>query len=124
MNESVQTSIWNMDESRLKVIAAMMEECSYYFATWDIENLFFSLYGLRREASGKLTIKEVESLSKDLDELNDLKVLCLQNRKSRDRLSAFWMKADEIYISMNRLMKEHGLYFREGKDPRKAVINN
>ncbi len=34
----------------------------------------------------------------------------------------FYDKADEIYVDQNRLMKAHGLFFREGRDPTKAAL--
>lgn len=122
MESGTQQSLWNMDDERLKVINIKMMSASEALDSWDTELIYFSLYALLREASGKFAVKETEKLQKEMHKLNDLRLPSLKKRSPSK--SEFWELGNDIYIEMNKLLKQHGLFFREGKDPRKTVINN
>jgi hypothetical protein len=120
---NTQLAIWNMDEARLKSINDRMERCANALDNWQLEEIFFSILSLRREIAGKLTQTQLDSLNKDIEKLNEYRKNKL-NKQDANEVCQYWVLADKIYIDMNRLGKEHGWYFREGKDPRKAVVNN
>ena len=107
-----------MDDERMKALNINLLMCEDSFLNWDIENIYIYLRAIFRMISGKLREEEfkgVQDLFKDVEELR---------RKSDDNSKnvELYNQLDNIYIYLNRLMKHHGLFFREGRDPSKAVL--
>ena len=78
---------------------------------------------IRRIVSGKFKTTEIGEVDKLFNELEKNKRNMDDPDKVDDSESVkYYKKADEIYVKLNRLMKIHGLFFREGKDPRRAGL--
>ncbi len=115
-------TIWNMDEARLKSLNTYMVLCEDAFVCWDLNNLYTYLKAIRRIASGKFRKTELETLDKKFEKLEGIKRKMDDDREDESDSVKFYNKADEIYLELNRLMKAHGLFFREGRDPTKAAL--
>ncbi len=116
-------TIWNMDEQRLKSLNNYMILCEDSFACWDLNNLYIYLKSIRRVISGKITRNQLKELDKKFEKLEELKRKMDNDNNDDEYISIkFYDKADEIYVDQNRLMKAHGLFFREGRDPTKAAL--
>ena len=116
-------TIWNMDEARLKSLNTYMVLCEDAFVCWDLNNLYVYLKSIRRVISGKITKKQLEGLDIKFRGLEKLKrAMDDDDNDDESNPVKFYNKADEIYIDLNRLMKAHGLFFREGRDPTKAAL--
>lgn len=116
-------TIWNMDEQRLKSLNTYMVLCEDAFVCWDLNNLYVYLKSIRRVISGKITRNQLKDLDKKFEKLEELKRKMDDDDNGDDNEPIkFYDKADEIYVDQNRLMKAHGLFFREGRDPTKAAL--
>jgi len=116
-------TIWNMDEARLKSLNTYMVLCEDAFVCWDLNNLYIYLKSIRRVISGKITETQLKGLDEKFEDLEKIKRKMDDDNNNDESIPIkFYGKADEIYIDLNRLMKRHGLFFREGRDPTKAAL--
>ena len=115
-------TIWNMDEQRLKSLNTYMVLCEDSFSCWDLNSLYTYLKAVRRIASAKFRKTELDDLDKKFEELEEIKRKMDDDREDETDSVKFYNKADDIYLQLNRLMKTHGLFFREGRDPTKAAL--
>lgn len=122
-------AIWNMDEQKLKRIDELLTLTEAQFLTWDLDNLYWTLRGIRRQINSKLkkgsgkiddNQNQVYQIDKKLKELEVSRKLYLGNKEKYK--GNFFIKCEEFFMMMERLMKEHKLFFREGDDPRMAVL--
>lgn len=116
-------TIWNMDESRLKSLNNYMVLAEDAFVNWDLDNIYIYMKSIRRIASGKFKKKELDELDVLFGKLEKVKrTMDSQLEINRKDQVEYYNKADEIYVKLNVLMKSHGLFFREGKDPTRAAL--
>lgn len=115
MDEEQSPAVWNMDEARLKELDFYMMMTSRYLDKWDLENAFTYLKGMRRVMSGKLSESELQDLNKEFHELQKIRKE-FHDKDDLNKSSDFYNKIDEIFIKINELGKQHGLYFREKED--------
>jgi len=121
MNDLTIKSIWNMDEARLKTINYFLNKAELEFQEWDLENLYWTLRSIKRMIYAKLKKNEKENIDKELKELENFrkKIDIVKNGNERGK---FYSMCENFYEKLTVLMKEHGLFFREGDDPRFAVL--
>ena len=116
-------SMWNMDEARMRVLNTYLILCEDAFLDWDLPNIYLYLQAILRVISGKLSEKEFNGVKEKLNELEEVKrKMDISEEVRKEDSVKFYNKANDIYIKLNRLMKNHGMFFREGADPRKAVL--
>ncbi len=115
-------TIWNMDEARLKSLNTYMVLCEDAFVCWDLNNLYTYLKAVRRIASGKFSTKQLKELDSKFSDLEEIKRKMDDDNEDESDSIKFYNQADKIYLELNRLMKAHGLFFREGRDPTKAAL--
>lgn len=138
-----QQALWNVDGAQLYVIFTIKTEASIALSTWDLETAYWKLRNLRREVDAKLRrdkkedykfqrvkringkdmieedtkkMSEKEAVDYLLDMLGEERVAFLQSPQSDAELSRFYLALEEFYIFLSRLMKQHGLWLREGED--------
>lgn len=141
MGEEEQKAIWNVDGAQLYVIFQIKTEASIYLTNWDLEKAYWRLRDLRREIDAKLTrtkkqkyqiknnegdLEEQDLTQKEmvdmlLDELTNERISFsnIEDKTPKD-FSRFYLILEEFYMVLSELMKEHGLYLREGDDPGQA----
>ena len=112
-----------MDEQRLKSLNQYMLLVEDAFVNWDLENIYIYLKSIRRIASGKFKKPEMSDLDEMFQKLEKIKRKMDAERiiKKEDSVE-YYNQSDEIYVKLNRLMKSHGLFFREGRDPTRAAL--
>ena len=132
-----------MTIARLMDVFVLFGNCDVAFASWDLEGIYSSLHSLKRVAYAKFQndpsytdfIKGIyynkkgdafkhkeggawERLEKARREF--------YRSKNDDQYNynqiKFYNIAEEIYLKLNLLIKEHGIFFREGRDPRRAAL--
>lgn len=108
-----------MDEAVLKRIDYLLNIAETQFISWDIKNLYWTLRALRRQIDSKLKKNEKDDIEKKLKELEKYRKKYLEAKELKGE---YWFKCEEFYIELMRLMKAHGLFFRESDDPRYAVL--
>lgn len=140
MEEAIQ-SVWNFDGAELSLIFQIKAQAGFLLNEWNLEGAYWSLRNLRREIDAKLKRekgkkkkfeiivgeekKQVEFNEKErvdylLVELVNERDTFLTSPQDNEDLSRFYLVLEEFYLLLSRLMKEHGLYFREGDDPSDA----
>ena len=116
-------SIWNLDDARLRTLNYFMVLCDEAFSLWELNEIYSHLRSIRRIICAKINDVEFGKVTIAFKELEILKRTMNKGEKDYDKkVIEYYNKCDEIYISMSRLMKKHGLFFREGEDPTKAVL--
>ncbi len=115
-------TIWNMDEARLKSLNTYMVLCEDAFVCWSLNEIYTYLKAIRRIASGKFSPKQLKELDTKFSELEKIKRKMDEDNNDETDSVKFYNQADDIYLELNKLMKAHGLFFREGRDPTKAAL--
>lgn len=139
MGDEAQQSIWNFDGAELNLIFQIKVEASLYLTNWNLESCYWRLRDLRREIDAKLNedkkkveyeiedpdnkgkkkklkISEKESVDYLLKELEGIRNEFLTSDQQQNDFSKYYLALEEFYLYLARLMKQHGLYFREGED--------
>lgn len=139
--EEALKSIWNFDGAELNLIFEIKAEAGTNIKNWDVEAAYWSLRDLRRELDAKFDIKKKEDyefkdkegkiIKKNITEKEFIDHLILEIEVERNKFleseqedsdnSRFYLVLEEFYMKLSTLMKKHGLYFREGDDPSKAI---
>ncbi|HEC37728.1 hypothetical protein LCGC14_0732170 [marine sediment metagenome] len=142
VEEAIQ-SVWNFDGAQLSLIFQIKAQAGLSLNEWNLEGTYWALRNLRREIDAKFKTtkskttkskfkiivdekeKEVEFTEKEmvdylLRELVKERDLFLVSAGDQESMSRFYLVLEEFYLVLSRLMKEHGLYFREGDDPQDA----
>jgi len=120
--DTVLKSIWNMDEAVLKAIYFLKLKFVNHLKDWELDSAYWTLRNIRMEVDSKLKSEEQEMVADDLEKLEKERNEYLKNPKDSKQRGEFYLQLESYYILLNRLMKRHGLYFREGDDPRYAVL--
>lgn len=141
MSETLQ-SVWNFDGAELNLIFELKLEVSNALQEWNLEAAYWKLRDLRREIDAKLNRtkkNEIECYNEEGEkqkvkltekELIDNFIIYVEkerntyllNYQGEGAASKFYLILEEFYMNLASLMKEHGLYFREGDDPSKAIF--
>lgn len=110
-------AVWNMDDERLKSLNGYLVGAEDAFDRWDLVTLQKALLNIRRIIGGKLNENDEEwnEINRLFGEFYDLKKKAINDI---DEIPNLYNKADQLYIYMNRVCKDHGLYFREKEDYR------
>jgi len=115
-------AVWNMDEAVLKQIQLLKFIFIGHLHKWELESAYWTIRGIRMEVDAKLKDKEQENVEKELKELEMVRNTYLLNKTDAEKKGEYWYALEKFCILLNRLMKRHGVYFREGDDPKYAVL--
>lgn len=113
-------TVWNMDEAVLKTIHELKTAFLIQIQHWQLENAYWTVRNIRMEVDAKLKDKEQKEANGKIKELEETRKKYLMDK--RNKRGEFYNCLEEFYILLNRYMKSHGLFFREGDDPRQAVL--
>ena len=109
-----------MDDAVLKTISLLKTSFLIYLKEWELDRAYWILREIRAETESKFKEAEQKELEEDIKKLEDIRKKYLENKEKRGE---FFIELEKFSIKLNRLMKKHGLYFREGINIRKAVHN-
>jgi len=119
MDESSLKAVWNMDEATLKRIDSLLTIAEVHFIKWNLEDLYWTLRGIRREVSAKFKKEEIKEINKKMKELEKQRKIFLENKNNS---GDFFILCEDFFMYLTLLCKRHGLWFREGDDPKYAVL--
>jgi len=130
MESQGQAALWNFDGAQLQLIFEIKADFLSRLREWDLDNAYWRLRDLATELDAKLfrnfkeleTNKEIKATERMLAELETERNDYSKNPLDKQVASKFYLYLEAYYKYLNRLMKKHGLYFREGEDPRKAIL--
>lgn len=116
---------WNADEEKLKIIMGIEKEITYAFINYNLEDVYTLLRAYRIHA----TTKFKQPIKDDLtNELNKISELLEEHKKVTNPIKKietkkkFIIKSEEYFIKISSLLKEAGVYYREGKGATTAIL--
>ncbi len=116
-------TVWNMDEARMRQIDRYLIAAEECFLSWDLESLYSYLNQVRRIAAGKFKETEYDDLGKIMGEIEYFRrALDIDSPHYDNYKIQIFNLCDKYYVELNRLLKKHGVYFREGDDPTRAAL--
>jgi len=112
--EEGDKAVWNIDDEILKIIKDLKIVFLKSMKEWKLEDAYWFLDLICMECDAKLKTTE----QKEIDNL--LKIL-EKNREDfqkngKEKSGEFYVNLRNLYKKINRLMKEHGIWFREFED--------
>ena len=123
-------SVWNFDGAELALVFEIKQEVIERLKNWDLEGAYWKL----REFRAELDAKQYKKLKDDAEppeikitrdlmgELEEQRNMFNSTIHSNESISKFYSYLEAFYMYLCRLMKRHGLFFREGDDPSKAIF--
>ena len=111
---SSEKSVWNIDDEILKIIKDLKVMFLISMKDWKLENAYWYLDLMITECDAKLRDDEQKDIEKEL-------IILEKNRRSykgngKEQVGEFYVGLKNLYKKLNRLMKEHGVWFREQDD--------
>lgn len=113
IEDEVQT-IWNMDEAVLRTVHQLKVLFIYQLHNWQLDEAYWTIRSLWMEVDAKFKPKERKEAITKIEDLEGERQQYVQDKIQRR--SDFYLKLEKFYIFLNRLMKEHGIFFREKLD--------
>lgn len=113
-DSSTLKSEWNCDDAILKQILLAKYQFQKYLNSWDLNNAYFTLREIWSEIDAKFKKEEQDFCEETMDELECKRNEWIKNQKKIK--GEFYHALQKVYMMLNRLMKKHGLYFREHDD--------
>ena len=117
-----QESIWNSDNIEHILLFEIKTSFISNMKSWNLEGAYWDLRLLRMEFDAKLSDTEQKKIETDTKELEDARLTLINSKNNSSKSGDFFLKLEGFYLLLNRLMKEHGLYFRGNLDPAKAAL--
>jgi hypothetical protein len=148
MGEEFETtqSEWNFDGAENELIFALKLNIATKLRSWNLEGAFWDLRSLKIEIDSKLgrakkklkeyltdeenakpENQEAKSEKQECDELlvelEEIRAVYVTFPKPSEAQRVFFLKElENFYMHLCRLMKIHGMYFRDGGDSKPAVL--
>lgn len=109
-----EKAVWNIDDEILKIIKDLKIIFLIHMKDWKLEDAYWKLDILCMECDARLNKKEKEEVEADLKTLEVNRQIYSKNGK--ERAGEFYVNLRDLYKKINRMMKEHGVWFREFED--------
>lgn len=112
--EESEKAVWNIDDEILKIIKDLKIVFLMHMKDWKLEDAYWKLRLICVECDAKLKDTERTEIENDLKTLET-------NRKSfagngKEKAGEFYFNLENLYKRINKLMKKHGVWFREFED--------
>ena len=112
--EMSEKAVWNIDDEILKIIKDLKVIFLMHMKDWRLEDAYWKLDLICMECDAKLKAVEKTEIEKDLKNLETNRQNFVKNGK--EKAGEFYVNLRNLYKKINRLMKEHGVWFREFED--------
>ena len=109
-----EKAVLNMDDEILKIIKDLKVMFLISMKEWKLENAYWYLDLMATEVDAKLRDEEQKDVEKDLEDLEKKRVG--YNKNGKEKIGEFYVSLKTLYKKINRLMKLHGVWFREQED--------
>lgn len=121
--ESSLQSEWNFDGAQLFYLFTLKTNAASLLDSWKLEESYWAIRAFNREIDAKLKDSERTKIIEHLNEIADLRNKYIQLRQvNHSDRAAYYIVLESLYIYLCRLLKAHGLYYREKADPTKAAL--
>ena len=130
VQDNALQSVWNFDGAELALVFEIKQEVIERMREWDLEGTYWKLREFRAELDAKQYKKlkddaeppEIAVTKRLMNELEEQRNIFNSTPNSNESISKFYSYLEAFYMYLCRLMKKHGLFFREGDDPSKAIL--
>jgi len=112
--EMSEKAVWNIDDEILKIIKDLKVIFLMHMKDWRLEDAYWKLDLICMECDAKLKLPEQKEIEEDLKSLEKYRQDFAKNGK--ERAGEFYVRLRDLYKKLNRMMKEHGVWFREMED--------
>lgn len=112
---------WNADQEKFLMIMDIEKALEEAFITYDIDNIYTLLRAYRRQTQTKFEEKAQKILQTDIDEISR-KYEKYKKDKSENNKKDFYLYAEGFFLGISQALKNAGVYFREGRDASKAIL--
>lgn len=109
---------WNSDDIQLAQIFQIKHNLIDLFSTKNLEEIYWLARALWRELDAKMTEKEQEAFQGAIKRLEDKRKELTYSENKIETEKEFYLLLEALYMDLCRMMKDHGLYFREQFDER------
>jgi hypothetical protein len=117
---SVETK-WNADDQKLHMLMEIEAELEEGFLEKDHQKIWDFLGAYRRHSLSKFRITEQKEINSLFEELKEKYNNFLEN-KYVENFNSFYSFAEGLFLAISQKIKEAGIYYREGRDARHAVL--
>jgi len=107
-------AVWNIDDEILKIIRELKVLFLRALIEMKLEDAYMFLDLICGEEDAKLTDTESKEIEGSLKVLEEQRQEYLKDMKKNG--GAFFIQLRTLYKRTNKLMKEHGIWFREQED--------
>jgi len=115
--------VFSMDIQRLESIDSWLRLSQEAQVSENVDASYRYTRALWRDAKAAIKPTDASNISTKIDEMAKLYNSVLQDKKDIKAKSDFFYKVEDIYLDIITHLKVKGLFFRENKDPSKAVLN-
>lgn len=120
-------SVWNADDERLKTLISYMRNAEEAILSWDNDEIYLNLDMVSLIMYGTLSPTELKEIEESFFKIETIRrkpeLQDIDNEKFKTTSVELYNKLKDLYKQLNKMQVRHGLYFRKGKDARKAIIN-
>jgi len=109
-----EKAVWNIDDEILKIIKDLKVVFLRNLKEWRLEDAYWILDLICMECDAKLKPKEQMEIEEELIKLENNRKDFTTNGKNKT--GEFYINLRNLYKKINRLMKDHGVWFREMED--------
>lgn len=117
-----QESVWNSDNIEHALLFEIKISFISNLKEWNLEAAYWDVRLLRLEFDAKLDDKEQKEVDRDIRSLEEMRTEYLKSKDDPESNGKFYAQLETFYILLTRLIKKHGIYFREGVDPSRAAL--
>ena len=112
---------WNTDNQKYSVVMEIEEALEMAFLTFALDDIYNLLRAYRRQTLPKFKKTDQDKIDKDLENLS----ITLQEFKKQNSVylqKEYYLKAENLFLYISQLLKEEGVYYREGKNASHAIL--
>lgn len=103
-------SVWNFDQVELMQLFELKDAAITLFSTKNLEGLYWVLRAIWRELDAKMEDEEQITFSASMGVLDMKRKYYLRSEINE---TDFYLFLESFYMDLCRMMKKHGLYYRE-----------
>lgn len=112
---------WNADDQKLHMLMEIEANLEEAFLDKNYIEIWNFLGGYRRQSITKFKENEKKEIDECFEELEKRYSKFLED-KNPFNFNKFYSYAEGLMINISQKLKEHGVYYREGRDARHAVL--
>ena len=112
---------WNTDNQKYSIVMEIEEALETAFITFSMDDIFNLLRAYRRQTRPKFSKTDQKKIDDDLEKLTE----ALEKYKQQNTLNLkkdFYLEAEKLFLFISQLLKEEGVYYREGKNASHAIL--